>query len=123
MALARTILAVLIAASLAILPVRPAAADTAPGGMGMSADMMSADALTDASTAMDDCCPGNCKPCDMTVDQCKSMAACAYQSSSIATISLAEFVYPPLRAQTASAGADNAIRPPAIRPPVPPPRI
>jgi hypothetical protein len=118
MALVRTFLAVLIAASLALLPVRFVAADSVAGGVEMSAGVMSG-----TSAAMHDCCPEQSKTCDMTVDQCNSMAACASQSFSIAIVSFAEFVYPPFGAMRASSAADNAFHPAAIRPPVPPPRF
>src|SRR5215472_3423310 len=68
MAFARTILAMLIALSLALLPAAAGAAFT-----------LKAQDATEMSAAepMHDCCPPKANPCDKTTDDCGSMAACA----------------------------------------------
>jgi hypothetical protein len=69
MAFARTIFALLIAASVAILPAAGAAAfKLKPQD---AATEMSADEPTH------DCCPPSANPCDKAMDDCGTMASCA----------------------------------------------
>jgi hypothetical protein len=68
MSLTRTILAILIAASVAMLPMG--------GGFGFK--LKSQDATeTSAVEPMHDCCPPTANACDKTTDDCGSMVACA----------------------------------------------
>jgi hypothetical protein len=78
MALARTILALLIAASVAVLPAAGAAAfklksqDATEMSAGKS---MQDEPMHDES--MHECCPPEANPCDKAMDTCASMATCA----------------------------------------------
>jgi len=68
MSLARTILAVLIAASVAMLPMG--------GGFGFKLKSQDATEIS-AVEPMHDCCLSKAKPCSQAVDDCGSMATCA----------------------------------------------
>jgi hypothetical protein len=97
MVFARTILAFLIALSVALLP----ATGTA-GLKSKSHDMtaMSAhdsmDDSMDGSMAepMDDCCPHAIVPCDKDGGQCSSMAACTINCLSFAGGASSPFIHP-----------------------------
>jgi hypothetical protein len=68
MSLTRTILAILIAASVAVLPM--------VGVFGFK--LKSQDAIEISAVGpMHDCCPPAANPCDKTINDCWSMAACA----------------------------------------------
>jgi hypothetical protein len=68
MSFTRTILAILIAASVAMLPMA--------GGFGFKLKSQNATEIS-AVEPMHDCCPPAANPCDKTMDDCGSMAACA----------------------------------------------
>ena len=79
MGLVRTILAVLIALSVAMLPAAGVAAfKPKPATTDMQAMDMS------ASEPMHECCPGMACPSDKAMDDCGSMAACALKCFSYA---------------------------------------
>jgi len=110
MAFARTILGILIALSVVMLPAAGAAA----------LKLKSQDATeTSASEPMLDCCPVKPKPCDK--DDCGSMATCAIKcfkysadiSSSFAHPFTLADVMPPLK----SIGFNSQIGSPPFRPP------
>jgi hypothetical protein len=110
MAFARTILGILIALSVVMLPAAGAAA----------LKLKSQDATeTSASEPILDCCPVKPKPCDK--DDCGSMATCAIKcfkyfadiSSSFAHPFTLADVMPPLK----SIGFNSQIRSPPFRPP------
>ena len=65
MRIARTILALLIILSVAMLP--------ASSGALKTSDMTETAVMAD----MPDCCPGKINPCDKAMDECQSMATCA----------------------------------------------
>jgi hypothetical protein len=86
----RTLMALMIAASLAVQPIAGA------GAMGLkssepaaSSEMAASDGMV---AAMDDCCPDPGKPCQGG-DDCQSMATCAYQFSSISNVEFSRFEY------------------------------
>src|SRR3979490_662571 len=82
MNLGRTILALLIALSVAMLP--------AAGGTGVG--LKSAD-MTDMSAMGHDCCPPNSDPCDKAMGDCSSMAACALKCFSFSAALFSTVVF------------------------------
>jgi hypothetical protein len=112
MAIARTIVAALVALSVALLPVaggtafKPAPVET----MDMSASMSGAD-------PMDDCCPPVANPCA----DCGSMAVCALKCFSFTSGSVSPVVYPASLALIMvpfdSAAFCSRTHPPPFRPP------
>lgn len=110
---ARTLFAVLIAASVAMLPAAGfAVAGGGHAGMAMSADM---------SEAMDDCCPGDVKPC--AAGDCRAMASCAFKCFNLAPFTATGAPHPLERATQLALYADAAV--PVYRgaPPFRPPRV
>jgi hypothetical protein len=116
MRFARTILAILIALSVAVLPAAGVAAfKPKPPGMDMQGMEMS------ASQQMHDCCPGEASRSNKAMDDCSSMAACALKCFSYArgvwsplgySLKLAELV-PPWQ----SDAVHSQIGSPPFRPP------
>ena len=91
MNIGRTILALLVAVSVAMLP---AAAGAGVGsksphqaGMSMTEDMSIAE-------GMHDCCPPKANPCGHAMDDCGSMATCALKCFSFAGTSSSIVVFP-----------------------------
>ncbi len=115
MRLARTVMAFVIALSVAMPSATGAAAVSAKSaGMADSADM---------SVAMDDCCPDHAKPCDQGGDQCQSMVSCAYQSFGISNAAVSQFAYPLLPGHPFSTLAEQAVPLHAGNLPFRPPRV
>lgn len=115
MRLARTVMAFVIALSVAMLP--------ATGLTAVSANSAEMAVSTDMSAAMDDCCPDRAKPCDQGGAQCQSMASCAHQSFSISDVTVLQFAYPMLPGDSLPTLADQAVPLHAGSPPFRPPRI
>ena len=100
MALARTILALLIAASVAVLPAAGAAAfklksqdaTEMSAGKSMHDEPMHAESVHDAS--MHDCCPPEANPCDKAMDNCGNMATCAVKCFSGSTFASSPLSFP-----------------------------
>ena len=83
MRIGRTILAVLVALSVAILPAVGAAVVTqsaAPAGMSMTDDM--------------DCCPHKANPCEKAMEDCTAMATCALKCFNFAGTLSSAIVFP-----------------------------
>jgi len=111
-AIARTIFAVLIAVSVAMLPAASGAAfKLKPTDMTAISDMS-------VSEAMDDCCP---HPCDKAVGDCLSMAACA--CFGFAPTSFYQLVHPLVVASMMPAFASGVFRTQTGHPPFRPPRV
>src|ERR1043166_3869435 len=108
MRIARTILALLIAASVAMLP--------AAAGAGLKVKSTETAEMS-VSEPMDDCCP---HPCDKAVDDCLSMAACA--CFGFATTSFSQLVYPSVLASMMPAFASGVFHSQTGHPPFRPPR-
>src|SRR5262245_34415038 len=85
MLFARTILAFLIALSVALLPPMGTA-----GVNSKSHDMTEMSAVE----PMDDCCPHAANPCDKADGQCSSMAACTINCLSFTGGASSPFIYP-----------------------------
>src|SRR5262249_39534394 len=112
MAIVRTILAMLIALSVAMLPATGGAAFTLKAQD--SAEMSAAE-------PMHDCCPPKANPCDKTADDCGSMAACAMKCFGY-TGSISPLMYLPAHADAVSLFDSNGLRSQTGSPPFRPPR-
>jgi hypothetical protein len=109
----RTILALLIALSVAMLP--------AAGAVGMSPkSSMQTDTATMAGTS--DCCPHQANPC-AKVDDCGTMATCALKCFSFAGVAPSIIVFPSSFAKMAATFGRNPLSPQMGSPPFRPPRI
>jgi hypothetical protein len=116
MRFARMIMGVVLALSVAMLPV---AGSMAAGANAKPAAMAGSLAM---SAAMDDCCPENANPCDQSGDHCQSTVCCAHQSFGISGV-VSPFSYPPVSSNPLPALADHAAPLHAGSPPFRPPRV
>jgi hypothetical protein len=113
MDIGRTILAVLIALSVAILP--------AAGGAGVSgkspepADMSMTDDM--------DCCPHKANPCEKAMDDCAAMATCVLKCFSFVGTLSSTIVFPSACAKMATFFANNSFSSQTSSPPFRPPRV
>ena len=85
MAFARTILALVTALAVAVLP--------AAGGAAVNAKSYHATEMT-AAKPMDDCCPQAANGCDKAAHECTSMATCALHCFSFMAGQSSPLVYP-----------------------------
>jgi hypothetical protein len=115
MRIVRTIFALLIGISVALLPVAGAAAFKLKNSDTEMSDMA-------ASGAMDDCCPPEANPCKGT-DGCALMAGCSLSSFGISSVSAATIVYPPLLAGILPQLASDSLESLPGSPPFRPPRV
>jgi hypothetical protein len=123
----RTILAMVIALSVAMLPAAgsatsmisstaQAASEVAPTKIAMPSEM---------SAAMDECCPDQAKkalPCGQSSDQCP-MAFCAAQPVSMASAAIFHFDFPILAGHPLPIPADQVVSLHSGSPPFRPPRV
>jgi hypothetical protein len=121
MRVGRTILALLLALSVAMLP--------AAAGAGVSskspetADISDTDMSTTDMSAMEgDCCPHKANPCDQA-DDCATMAACALKCFSFAGAPWSVIVFPSSFAKLAAPFADKSFPSQTGSPPFRPPRV
>jgi len=113
MSIARTIVAFLIALSVAILP--------AVASAGVSAKAPEATAISVAED-MSDCCPHKANPCEKAMDDCASMAICAVKCFSfVGTSSI--IVFPSTFVKMATSLGANARSSQTGSPPFRPPRV
>jgi hypothetical protein len=111
MAIARTLSALLIALSVALLPVASAAARTAaPAEMSMS-------------DGDHDCCPNAVQPCDMTKDGCMSMAACGLLTSTLSEPANPVVAFPLIASSALPLTVSEVLDSGASGPPLHPPQI
>jgi hypothetical protein len=112
MSVGRTILALLIAISVAMLPAAGGAGvkSPAPADMAMMQDMP-------------DCCPQKADPCAKAMDDCASMATCALKCFSFAGAASSIIVFPSAFASLAIPFAANPFASLPGSPPFRPPRI
>jgi hypothetical protein len=111
MGLGRTILAVLIALSVATLP--------AAGGAGVSAKSPEAADMS-MMEDMTDCCPQKANPC---MDDCAAMATCVLKCFSFAGTLSSIIVFPSAGAKMAAFFANNPFSSQTSNPPFRPPRV
>ena len=111
MRIARTILALLIAASVAMLP--------AVAGAALKVKSMETAEMS-VSEPMHDCCP---HPCDKTIEDCLSMAACALKCFGFAPTSFSQLAHPLMLASTMPDFASGVLHSQTGHPPFRPPRV
>ena len=120
MSLGRTILALVVAISVAMLPVAGSAATPAKSlnmsGMSVSDEMSSAD-------DMSDCCPHQSNPCDKSMADCGYMAVCALKCFGFSAGFSSPFVFPLRSSTVAPSLASNSYRSHPGIPPFRPPRV
>jgi hypothetical protein len=107
----RTILAFLIALSVAMLPAAGGVSSKSPEPADMS--------MTDD---MHDCCP-NAHPCDKAMDDCGTMATCALKCFSFAGTSSSIIAFPSISAAMTAAFVSNPFSSQMGSPPFRPPRV
>jgi hypothetical protein len=123
MSIGRTILALLIAVSVAMLPAT-AGARLAVKSLDMSGKSAMATSATDMSAMEDmDCCPHKANPCDKAMGDCGSMAACAFKCFSFAETLFSNIVFPSTSAKMRASIASNPFSSQTGRPPFRPPRV
>jgi hypothetical protein len=108
----RTILALLIALSVALLPTAGGAGVKSPAPAGMS-----------VMEDMPDCCPHKANPCEKAMDDCAAMATCALKCFSFAVTSSSIIVFPSTFASMMIPLAANPFASQTGSPPFRPPRI
>jgi hypothetical protein len=114
MALVRTIFALLIAVSVAVLPAAGAAAF----------NLKSQDAAEmSAAEPMHDCCPPAANPCDKSMDDCGTMAACALKCFSSSAIASSPLSFPLALAGVMSPFESSDFHSQTGNPPFRPPRV
>ncbi len=121
MRFARTVMAFVIALSVATLPVAGSASIVVKLSSGAAFSQSSSDAYMSAS--MDGCCPDQTAPCDLPSDQCPSMASCALQSVSLADVTGASLTYPLVPGNPLPVLTDQAVPLHGGSPPFRPPRV
>jgi len=121
MRIGRTIIALLVALSVAMLP---AASGAAAGSKSPAAEDMSASDMspTDMSAMEGDCCPNKANPCAQ-MDDCGSMATCALKCFSFSSGSSSIIVFPSTFAKMATPFASNPFSSQTGTPPFRPPRV
>ena len=108
----RTILALLIALAVALLPAAGGAGVKSPAPAGMS-----------VMEDMPDCCPQKTDPCAKAMDDCAAMATCALKCFSFAGAASSIIVFPSTFASLAIPLAANPFASQPGSPPFRPPRI
>jgi uncharacterized protein with ACT and thioredoxin-like domain len=93
MNIARTILAVFITVSVAVLPLAGGAVGGKSSEMSESMYMTSSGDMS-VSMDMSDCCPHDSVPCDKSIANCLSMAGCASTMLSLSEHIVSSFVFP-----------------------------
>jgi hypothetical protein len=107
----RTILALLIALAVALLPAAGGAGVKSPAPAGMS-----------VMEDMPDCCPYKADPCEKAMDNCGTMATCALKCFSFAGTASSIIVSPSTFASITISFAANPLSSQTGSPPFRPPR-
>jgi hypothetical protein len=127
MVLVRTILAMLIAASVALLPAAGFVPTADASGSDMSgADMSNMDMSgmdLSATAGMADCCPPAAIPCDKAPGDCGSMAVCALKCFTFSAAGVSATVFPIAVAVLAPPFVSGPFSAQAASPPFRPPRL
>ena len=120
MSIGRTILALLVSLSVAMLP--------AAAGAGVSskspdqADMSMTEDMS-VTEDMHDCCPPKANPCDHAMDNCGSMATCALKCFSFVGTLSSIIIFPSTFAKVTASSAVNPFSSQTGTPPFRPPRL
>ncbi len=120
-------MAVMIALSVALLPmagsvasvVNSASQSSAAGTKGMAMDEAMA---SDMAGAMDECCPDRAKPCDQPSGHC-TMACCCAAPLNLASTIAYRLDIPPFAGQLLPIPVDQTVALHSGRPPFRPPRV
>ncbi len=120
MGIGRTILAVVVAFSVAMLPIAGRAEQSVK-----STGMMDMSVLGEMSAAqhMPDCCPPEAAPCDKANGDRVSMAACASTCCSFLAPASSALVVPSVPVETMPLLASHVFRSQSNSPPFRPPRV
>jgi hypothetical protein len=113
MSIGRTILALLVALSVALVP--------AAGGAGVSASSPNPADMS-AMEDMHDCCP-KANPCDKAMDDCGTMATCALKCFSFAATLSSTIAFPATFAKMTPLLGGNPFSSQMGSPPFRPPRV
>jgi hypothetical protein len=113
MSIHRSILALLIALSVAMLP--------AAGAAGMKSKSPEPSDMSPLEDMLD-CCPHKANPCDHAVDDCRAMASCALKCFSFAGTSSSIIVFPSAFAEITAPFVGNSFPLHRTSPPFRPPR-
>jgi hypothetical protein len=113
MSIARTIVTLLIALSVAVLPA------AASAGVSVKSPEAAGISMTED---MPDCCPHKANPCEKAMDDCATMATCVLKCFSFLGTS-AVIVFPSAFAKMTASFAANPFSSQAGSPPVRPPRV
>ena len=113
MSIGRTILALLVSLSVAMLP--------AAAGAGVSAKSPH-QADMSMTEGMHDCCPPMANPCDHAMDDCGSMATCVLKCFSFASTSSEIIVFPATSVKMIAPFERNPFSSQTGAPPFRPPR-
>ena len=113
MSIARTIVTLLIALSVALLPA------AASAGVSVKSPEAAGVSMTED---MPDCCPHRASPCDMATDVCGAMATCALKCFSFMG-TFAVIVFPSAFAKMTASFTANPFCSQAGSPPFRPPRV
>jgi hypothetical protein len=116
----RTILALFVALSVAMLPTAAGA-----GVSSKSPDWADMSMTEDVSMTEDmhDCCPPKANPCDHAMDDCGSMAGCVLKSFSFAGTSSSVIVFPATSVKVIAPLEHNPFSSQTSAPPFRPPRV
>lgn len=121
MQLARTILSLLVALSVAMLPIAGATALPATS-MDMTS-MSAAQAMSeDMAAEMPDCCPHDSKASDKSTNDCGCVATCVVTSFGLSAPLSSVFHFPPILATLAPSPASQPFHSETGSPPFRPPR-
>jgi hypothetical protein len=121
MRIGRTILALFISISVAMLPGAGSIATSAK-----SSEMtLSASEEMDMSASEDMCdrCPDHAKPCDKSMGDCGLMATCALKCFPLSIADGSPVVFPSITAKLVPSLASRSYRPLSGNPPFRPPRV
>ena len=124
MNIARTILGVLIAVSVAMLPVASGAlvAKSSDMAASMLMDVSSSNGMS-VSVGMSDCCPHESAPCEKTSGNCTSMAACTGVFLSLSEPVSSNLLTPVILADVIPVLTSQTLRSQTSSPPFRPPRV
>jgi hypothetical protein len=114
MGIGRTILALLLALSVAMLPAASGAGVSVKSPEPVDMSMME---------EMTDCCPHKANPCEKAMDDCAAMATCVLKCVSFAGTLSSIIVFPSAYAKMATFFAKNPFSSQTGSPPFRPPRV
>ena len=118
MSIGRTILAVIVAFSVAMLPIARGTGESVK-----STEMMEMSDDMSVAQDMPDCCPPAVTPCDKAMGNRASMAACASTCCGFLMPASSSLVFPLVLIETMPSLANQVFCPQTSSPPFRPPRV